>query len=283
MDKNIKIAVIFTCFNRKEKTLRCVNSLLDQTDMPKFSLYICDDGSTDGTAEAVKKIMPDAVIINGTGSLFWSRGMNVAMKAAAAHGYDLYLMVNDDVEFKDDMWQLMYAAYEANKSCGVIGCTLSKTTGKQSYGGAKFIESRSGDFIGSMLAPKNDSFVECDVANWNCFLIDDTVVKKVGLIDNVYEHAMGDFDYSLRMRKQGFKIVQAKEYIGYCENNDIKGTFKDSALPRKTRLKKLFAQNGLPYKSWKCFVKRYYKHGAFKNIYVPYIKYISAIILGMDC
>lgn len=283
MDINKKIAVIFTCFNRKEKTIKCVKSLLKQKNMPDFQLYICDDRSTDGTVDEINKIIPEAVVIEGTGSLFWSRGMYEAMKPAVEHGYEFYLMINDDVEFNDNMWQLMHEAYEANKSCGVTGSTLAKSTGKQSYGGAKFFKKRSGDYIGPMLEPKHDIFVECDVANWNCFLIDDAVIKEVGLIDNVYEHAMGDFDYSLRMRKQGFKIVQAKDYVGYCEDNDIYGTFKDSSLPRKQRIKKLFAQNGLPYKSWKRFVKKYYVHGTLKNIYVPYLKYGLAILLRKDC
>lgn len=278
-----RIAVLFTCYNRKEKTLRCVRSLLEQDNKPSFDLYVCDDASTDGTIEAILELIPRAVIIHGTGNLFWSRGMHVAMQAAVKKKYDLYLMINDDVEFIPTMWESMHQAYEDNGSCGIIGCTLSRETGMQSYGGSRFIYNKGCDYIGSMLAPEKDYYVECDLANWNCFLIDAAVVEKVGLVDNRYEHSMGDFDYSFRMKENGFNLYLAKEYVGHCENNKPDGTFRDSNVLRLKRCKKLFAANGLPVKSWHYFVFRYYKHGRFRNFIVPYIKYIVAITLGRKC
>lgn len=272
-----------TCFNRKEKTVKCVAGLINQTIMNGFDLYICDDGSTDGTADAIKSIFPAAIILKGSGNLFWSRGMHVAMKAAVEKGYDLYLMINDDVEFFSTMWDSMYQAYLDNPKSGIVGCTVAKSTGKQSYGGSNFIVNHKGDYIGPMLAPKDDEYVKCDLANWNCFLIDKAIVEEIGLIDNRYEHAMGDFDYSFRMRKVGYNLVLAKEYVGYCENNSIGNTFKDKQLGRRKRIEKLFAANGLPVKSWYYFTKTFYEHGHIKNFLVPYIKYLDCILFGKDC
>jgi GT2 family glycosyltransferase len=182
-----------------------------------------------------------------------------------------------------DMWIKMMSAYEKNYPCGVVGCMLSKKTKMQSYGGSLFISDKKGDYVGPMLAPKSDEYVKCDLANWNCFLINNEIVMKVGLIDSRYEHAMGDFDYSFRMRRSGYTIILAKEYVGYCENNGIHNTYKDKQLGRKKRLKKLFSANGLPVKSWYYFTKTYYEHGHIRNFLVPYIKYLSCIILGRDC
>lgn len=278
----MSLAIIFTCFNRKEKTLRCVESLINQNSIPTFDLYICDDGSTDGTVEAVKSIYPNARIIQGTGDLFWSRGMYEAMQAAQ-NKYDLYLMVNDDVEFMPTMWESMFTAYSDKKECGVVGCTLSKDTGKQSYGGCCFIENKKGDYVGPMLAPSSQEYVSVDLANWNCFLISREIIDKVGLIDKRYEHAMGDFDYSFRMKKAQYPIFLAKNFVGYCNNNSIKNTFKDSSLTRRERFQKLFAANGLPIKSWYYFTINYYKNGKIKNFINPYIKYFICIILRKDC
>lgn len=277
------LAIIFTCHNRKEKTSTCIKSLQMQKDMPKFDLYVCDDGSTDGTAERIKAICPTAKILRGDGNLFWSRGMYVAMKAAKQKGYQLYLMINDDVSFLPTMWKNMYQAYLDNPKAGIVGCTLSKMTGKQSYGGANFIEAKKGDYIGPMISPNSEKYITCDLANWNCILLNSEIVDEVGIIDNRYEHAMGDFDYSFRMREKGYGLVLAKEYIGYCENNGIKNTFKDHSVSRKKRIKKLYAENGLPIKSWRYFVFRYYKHGKLRNFLVPYIKYMCCIAMGKDC
>ena len=280
---NSSLAIIFTCHNRKEKTCECIKSIQDQINIPAYDLYVCDDGSTDGTDEGIKRICPNAIILRGNGNMCWSRGMYVAMKAAVKKGYKFYLMINDDVYFFHTMWESMYQAYLDNPRSGVVGCTLSKTTGKQTYGGANFIIDRKGDYIGPMLAPDKNKYISCDLANWNCVLLDSDIVKEVGIIDNRYEHAMGDFDYSFRMKEKDYGLILAKDFIGYCENNEIKNTFKDHKVPRKNRIEKLFAPNGLPTKSWKYFVYSYYQHGKHRNYYAPYIKYLLCIALGRDC
>ena len=45
-----RIAVILTCFNRKQKTLACLEALFNQTLPADTSLttYLVDDASTDG-------------------------------------------------------------------------------------------------------------------------------------------------------------------------------------------------------------------------------------------
>lgn len=280
MEKNNSIAIVFTCFNRKEKTINCIKTLKNQEGLNEFDLYVCDDGSTDGTSEAIMLEYPSATIIKGTGSLFWSKGMYCAMKEAVKKDYDMYLMINDDVEFINTMWQTMSVALKYNSNSGVVGCTLSKEFNKQSYGGSKFISSSKGDYVGEMLKPNKNEYINVDLANWNCFLITRDIVQNIGLIDDRYEHAMGDFDYSFRMRKKDYKIILAKEYVGYCENNGIENTFKDKNVSRVKRIKKLFAPNGLPIKSWYYFTKKYYIHGRYKNFIFPYLKFILYIILG---
>ena len=48
----MKITVVFTCFNRKAKTLECVKRLVEGNKTIEFEFVIVDDGSTDGTEEA---------------------------------------------------------------------------------------------------------------------------------------------------------------------------------------------------------------------------------------
>ena len=49
----MKITVLFTCFNRKEKTMECVKRLVEGNKNIQFDFVIVDDGSTDGTAETL--------------------------------------------------------------------------------------------------------------------------------------------------------------------------------------------------------------------------------------
>lgn len=279
----MKIAVIMTAFNRKEKTLHCLRSLGRQIQMPEYDVFLCDDKSTDGTADSVLKEFPNVKIIEGTGNYFWTRGMYHAMKPAVEIGYDYYLMVNDDVDFFDNMWQVVYGTIAGQSSVGVTGCTVSEKSGKLSYSGAKFFREKGSNFVGDKIEPDKNCVQQCDVANWNCFLVDCEVVSRIGLIDQQYEHSFGDFDYSLRMRMAGMPIYLSPEYIGYCENNSYKGTYRDGALAAKTRIKKILAPSGLPIKSWYLFTHRYCGKVAFRNFVVPYIKFGISLIRKKDC
>ena len=74
-----KLAVLLTCFNRKEKTLQALKCVYQAQEYYGneliITIYLTDDGSTDGTATEVKKQFPQVNILNGTGTLFWAEGM----------------------------------------------------------------------------------------------------------------------------------------------------------------------------------------------------------------
>lgn len=100
----MQIAVLMTCHNRREITLRCLESLYAQK-LPNgvsFNIFLVDDGCTDGTGAAVKAAYPDINVIQGTGDLFWCNGMRLAWDHAAKEDPDYYLWLNDDVVLYED-------------------------------------------------------------------------------------------------------------------------------------------------------------------------------------
>ena len=282
MSKN-NVAVIFTCFNRKAKTICCLETLKRQKTIA-FDYYICDDASNDGTAQAIEKIVPEACIIQGTGNLFWTKGMYKAMQEAVKQKYDYYLMVNDDVEFKENMWSTMFAPFEeGKKAIAVVGYMTTKENPKQvTYGGRNMRKSLTNYCIGDVVQIDNKKYASCDVANWNCFLLDKYVVEKIGLLDPYYAHALGDFDYCLRMRKEGLKILVAKETVGYCTQNSRKNTYLDSKLSRKRRIELICRPNGFPAKSWLHFCNKHCGIYKVRGGLMPLIKDYCAILLGKD-
>ena len=55
----MKVAILITCYNRKAKTLRCLDSIQGTLgpwrDKIDAKVFLTDDGCTDGTADAVRK------------------------------------------------------------------------------------------------------------------------------------------------------------------------------------------------------------------------------------
>lgn len=278
----MNIAVVSTFHNRKEKTLACLKSIYSQesiSDSVKIEVYFCDDGSTDGTSECIRHDFPEVTIVPGTGNLFWARGMARAFGKAVEKEHDFYLMVNDDVEFYPDMLLTMLRSYKQTqakaKLVAVVGSTEDEK-GNWTYGGQYWNRKLLHERYDPVLP--GEPCQECNMTNWNCFLIPQKMVQEIGLIDDYYEHAKADNDYSNRIIRSGNKIFVANKYIGKCNRNSLRGTWRDTALPLKKRLELVKKPNGLPIKSEVYYCKKFHGHLWWLWVLKRYVWiYISAI------
>ncbi|MCE6991389.1 glycosyltransferase family 2 protein [Dyadobacter sp. CY323] len=215
----IHIAVLMTCHNRKVQTLHCLQNLFSQQGLHhSFTLrtYLVDDGSTDGTGEAVCKNYPQVRVINGNGELYWNRGMYTAWKVAAADKCDSYLWLNDDTElYPDAIKQMLLAASLTNYKSIICGSIESPTNkGELTYGGGS---SRNNSYVGNY---PNGEIEACNIINGNCVLIPYEVFLAVGNLDWRFIHAIGDNDYGLRAHKKGILSYSTGVFVASCAKNE---------------------------------------------------------------
>lgn len=249
----MKLAVLMACYNRRAKTVACLEQLAFTAKRAgiNYQLFVFDDGSTDSTAEAVLSLEPGAVIIRGDGSHFWNRSMNRAFDAALQVGFPAYLWLNDDTMLQTDSISLLLSAREstAPDETIVVGAISDPETGKTTYGGARYVSPRFRPFLCTMVNPGSQP-QDVDVVNGNVVLIPDSIARRLGNLDPVFEHGMGDTDYSMRAGKLGIRILLTAGYVGVCSRNSLKGTHRDRALPLQQRLRQIFSRKGLPWRSW---------------------------------
>jgi GT2 family glycosyltransferase len=273
--KQSQIAVIMTCFNRLKTTLACLRALNQQT--VTFDTYLTDDGSSDGTSDAVKALYPQVQILQGDGNLFWVGGMRLAFEAALKRDYEYYLWLNDDTLLEANAFEHLLANHQELSKQGhensiVVGSTRDGLTGKASYGGAVKSQqwySNKYNFVGA-----SQTLQECDTMFGNCVLIPRSVARKVGNIDAAFIHTLGDIDYGLRARKNGCSVWVAPGYIGTCSKNSVKNSWVDTKLSVIERLKKVTQVKAFPIKPWSVFCHRH--SGKFWFMYwcLPYIRAI---------
>ena len=257
----MKIAVLMTCYNRAETTLRCLKSLFAQKSNAELSVFLVDDGSPDKTGERVKAIYPTVTIILGTGSLYWCRGMNLAWRTAGS-GFDAYLWLNDDVELAGGALAMLIADADATKWKGAIVGAFLDGEGKMTYGvmeNWKWIEP-----IGTPRLTDGD-------ISGNCVLVPRSVYERVGIIADCYSHAYGDYDYSARMRKKGVPYYLASKVCGRCDN--VKPDYALESKSLLERVRCLFQPNGHNWKD--AVVYRWRHYGLFRTlitaVHVPYL------------
>jgi GT2 family glycosyltransferase len=251
-----QIAALLTCHNRRDKTITCLTSLFKVVVPPNYSLevFLVDDGSTDGTSQAVKKKFPEVNIIQGNGNLFWNQGMRLAWKTAAnKQTYDYYFWLNDDTILdKHALNELLQCSDEAlnkfAKEAIITGaCRDVDNDNKFSYGGRTDL----GEVI------PNGKLQKCTYINGNAVLIPKEIYSKLGNLSNDYTHGIGDFDYGLIAIKYGYTNYTTKTYIATCPTNKEPQWF-NSKTPLKKRLQLFYSPLGLNYPEYILFRKKFW-------------------------
>lgn len=269
--KRFSVTVMLTCFNRREKTVACLKSLVEENEQLEFYFVITDDNSSDGTVEAIEALGYHTMILHGDGSLFWNGGMYKAIDYALhlGHKTDYYLLVNDDVLFLKESIQMMISKELAYPGAVIVGAT-EDGNGHMTYGGVRLLSKNFARF--SLIQPSKKLEV-CDTFNGNCVLIPCMEFIHIGNVDPTYIHSMSDYDYGRKISNMGIPIYSSNEFVGICKDNDVKGSWRDTSLPRKERLKKKESPKGLPHKDWFYFLKKHY--GLIPALYhslTPYIR-----------
>jgi GT2 family glycosyltransferase len=243
-----KIAAILTCFNRKQKTLTCLERLSRQEGLGTsldLDVYLVDDGSTDGTGDAVRAAYPRTHVIQGNGQLFWNRGMHLAWKEAAAAGdYDYYLWVNDDTHIEDFCVRELVSCAQATGNGAIICASIrSAVSGEWTYGGYIVAGGKN------VPVTPTGKMEPVTVINGNCVLVPRQVFQRVGNIDPVFIHAIGDLDYGLRAARKNVAIFIAPHFLGYCEKNPSMPKWCLPQVPLRDRIKNLYSPlgNSHPY------------------------------------
>lgn len=240
----MKIATLITCHNRKDKTLTCLAVLFKNTLPEDYSLdvFLVDDGSSDGTAEAVRNNYQQVKLIQGDGNLYWNRGMHTAWKVATeSNDYDYYLWLNDDTFiFQNTLEMMLLSAESTSNQAIIVAASCSNVTGKLTYSG--FLSN------GELIMPTTE-FVQAHTFHGNCVLIPKYVFQKVGNLDPLFHHAIGDMDYGLRAIKLGIKSLIAPGFLANCEAHDTLPQWCLASVTLMNRIKSLYSPlgNNQPY------------------------------------
>ncbi len=255
------IAILITTFNRKAKTLACLERLREQPvpNNARLTVYLTDDASSDGTAEAAASAFPDIHIFHGNGSLFWAGGMRRSWQEAQQHHPDFYLLINDDTILKPDALRSLFSTYQhASEHYGkpviCVGSTSDMHTGKTSYGGRKLVSAKK---VINYLVENNDTFAECDLGNANIMLVPRQVVDEIGILSGAYTHGIADYDYTLTAKKKGFPVLVAPGILGVCADDNFNHV-KAKNKTLKERIRYLYSPKGLAYNEYLYFIKTHF-------------------------
>jgi GT2 family glycosyltransferase len=272
-----RIAVLMTCFNRRELTLRCLEAIFSQQAQEQrlIEVFLVDDASNDGTAAAVEEKFHAVHVIRGRGNLYWNGGMRVAFGTALNGNFDGFIWMNDDTILRSDAFDTLIGTSRELTAKGITAIVTASTcnavTGKRTYGG---ILQQRGLITRSLLPvePSRTEPLPCDTMNGNCTYIPRAVTDVLGNLEAGFTHSFGDLDYGFRARNAGFSVYIAPGFLGTCSDNSPKGTWRDQSTTWQKRWKQLNSVKGSPFKEWSLYCSRH--QGPAWPLYAvsPYVK-----------
>ena len=229
-------AVVIPVHNRREVTLRCLDRLASDDVFAWASVVVVDDGSTDGTGDAVRAHHPATVVLVGNGHLWWGGAIRLGMDHACREGAACLLWLNDDCLPGPGTLRLLA---EHARRTGGLATGWATTPSGGGYGGVR--RTRWG--WASVPPPPPGGLVPCDAAGGNCVAIARPVVDAIGLPDAArLPHAWLDMDYLYTATKRGFPLDLLGSAV--CRNEDNLSAAASSWL----------LDDASPMRQWKIFL-----------------------------
>lgn len=221
---DVVVASIVLNWNRRELTLACLASL-EAMSVPagvEHRIVVVDNGSTDGSAEAVRAAFPHVVLVALPENLGFAAGANVGIRRALDEGAAWTLLVNNDTVAAPSLLTELYAGAAVAELAaaplpgraprrGPIGLVAPTVTYFDPPGAvwpsAGFRRPWTLDAHDTTADPPSPHPYDIDWANGCCILVRRALWERIGLFDERFRVYYEDHDLCLRARAAGFRLA----------------------------------------------------------------------------
>jgi len=220
------IYIVIPVHNRIEKTVKCIESIYRQS-VDEIKTVVVDDGSTDKTQKVLMEMFPEVVVLQASGSLFWTGAIALGIDyvLSICNESDWVLLVNNDIQMEaDTIEKLLNFAEKKNVIVNALSLDIAD----------KDTIVKSGTRVNSWLLNSTDhvlqgkSFsklkslkaIQVDLLTGRCLLHPVGVFNKTGNYDSErFPHYGGDDEFSVRASSLGYKLYVLPTAIVYLDRS----------------------------------------------------------------
>ena len=253
-----KVAAIVLNYNGRDLTLQTVESLLGMS-YENFDIVVVDNGSTDGSHEALGEAFPQVIRLRTEENLGVAGGINLGIRHALEGDYDYLLTLNNDIEVDPAMLGEMVAAAERDPTIGCVGPKAYYYWDRDrlwSAGGViRFKESVTRERgMGEIDRGQYDRDEEVAYINGCAMLVRSSVMAEVGLWDPIYHLAVEDADWCMRMKRLGYRSFYAHRAVLWHMVSHTTGVYKPGRTFQTGRSTAIFVRRYAGFWQWCTFV-----------------------------
>ena len=232
------VAVIVLTVNQREKTLRCLESLLDQRGTP-FQALLWDNGSQDGTIAAVQADFPNVTVHRHPDNLGVASGRNAAAQLAIRTVNPSYLLfLDNDMVLEPDFVTSLLQPLLQDSRVGQTQAKLLLMDDPQRLndgGGCRigFLSGRTRAVGFGEIDRGQYDFVRSCVCGGGAMMVRTDVFQSLRGFDPAFDpFGPEDIDFSLRLRRAGYEALFVPQAIAYHEASHSYGNEYDAAYAR---------------------------------------------------
>jgi GT2 family glycosyltransferase len=262
-----KTAVLVLNWNNAPATLACLAYM--QGSASELQAVAIDNGSSDGSADLIARAHPDVPIVHLPNNEGFGRGMNAGLRWVLARDeYDVVVFLNNDALLSGDDLLRAVDMVRNDHSIGLLTGKILHPDGRLWYGGGRLRRWRGGvEIYGAGRQDRGQCDLAADVTFVSlAFAITRRdVIEHVGLVADEYFFGQEEWDYSLRVRKSGYRL-RYEPSVGCIHGGD--GSHNNGAPE--------FVYNG--YRNKLIFQQRYLPRWAFPVWRMAFVLYARTIL-----
>lgn len=198
-----KVSVIFPNYNGGKEPIDCIKSIT-KLNYPKnrLEVIVVDNGSNDGSCEEIENKFPKVRLIKNKVNVGFAKAVNQAIKASSGN---FIFITNDDVTFEKNSLKNLVSYSLKNPKVGVLGGIMYKKNPPKKISTAG---NKMNLFTGNVFSYPNPQKTKSPDWIPGCgMLVRKAVVKKIGLLDELFTYSFEDYDFCLRTKTAGYDVI----------------------------------------------------------------------------
>jgi N-acetylglucosaminyl-diphospho-decaprenol L-rhamnosyltransferase len=269
----VDLAIVIVTWNVRRLVLDCLQSVYDDLARAPLTgqVWLVDNDSTDGTAQAVRAQFPQVRLMEPGENLGFGRGNNLALRAMGFPASDgaqpeYVLLLNPDTIIVPGALRALVRAMESS-GAGLAGARLVYGDGSFQHSAfafpglaqllidlfpvpARLRESRLNGRYPRRLYEGSEPF-EVDHPLGAAFLLRKEAIRQTGLFDERFRLYCEEIDWAMRIRRAGWRVICVPQAeIVHLEGQSTRQVQAQSVVDLWTARLKLYAKHYPPLKRW---------------------------------
>ncbi len=221
------LSIIIINWNTRQLLMDCIASIFRTVQQATFEIFVVDNGSTDGSVEAVAQHYAGVIIIANQRNEGFARANNKAIRLMNGR---FAVLLNSDTVLTENALDGMLAFMDAHRKAGMCGPQLLNQDGSHQTSIGSFPRLAS-EFVSKSLlrlfAPvtyrasfasrtqESRDPVLVDFIIGACMMVRKEAMNEAGMLDEDYFFFYEEIDWCLRMHRAGWPVYHLPQAAIY--------------------------------------------------------------------